>query len=405
MKLAKFLKSAFVFGVVTACACGLAACVGGSGSSGVAATVNGTDISEDEITQTIETMRAQYGLEEEDAWGQYLVAIGSTPQSIREQLIDSKVDQILAKDGAAELGITVDSAEVDSNIESMKANFEDDEAWQKALKQADFTEESYRENIEQNLLTQAIQKHFNDEAKASKDDILDTAKQYASYYDGAKKSSHILVRVEDVNDKKAMKQAREKVQGIIDRINNGETSFEDAAKENSDDTASAEDGGNVGWDKLSSFVTEYTDALDKLGKDEMSGPVDTQYGVHVIKCTDVFTAPEEVKSVKDFPKEFRESIKSAAKSTKASEDYDAWVDSLKESANIVINDMPEKVSYNIDLTKYQEESDESADDESSDEGDGEEIEVVEDDGAEIEVEGEDAASDDAASSDAEKSGE
>ena len=391
MKLAKLGKTMLVFGMAAACAFALAACGSTDAKSSVAATVNGTEIPESEITENIEKIRAQYGLEEEDAWGQYLSAVGQTPQSLREQMIDSKVDQILVKNAAGDIGVTVDSAEVDSNIESMKANFDDDEAWQKALKQAGFDEESYRANIEESLLSQAIQKHFSDEAKAEDSDILKAAEQYAPSYDGAKKSSHILIKVDDVKDKAAMKKARNKAQEIIDRINNGEIDFADAAKENSDDPGSAQDGGNVGWNKLTSFVTEYTDALEKLKVDEMSGPVDSQYGVHIIKCTDVFNAPKKVKSLKDFPKEFRETIKSAAKSTKANEAYEAWVDGLKEGADIKINDMPEDVPYNIDMSKYAQ-SDESADAE-GDTAEGDDIEVVE------EGEGDAAASDGVSSAD------
>lgn len=385
MKLGKFLKAMIALGVVATCVCGLAACSGNGSKSGVAATVNGTDIAEDEITQQIENIRASYGLEGEDDWGEYLAAVGMTPQSLREQIIDTKVDQLLLQNGAAELGVTVEDSEIDKYVEQMKGNFDDDAAWQDALSKANFTEESYRANIKETLLSQAVQKHFSDEAKVSDEKVAETAQSYATYYDGAKKSSHILIGVDDKDDKKAMKKAREKAQEIVDKINAGEISFEDAVKEYSTDTASAEDGGNVGWDKLTSFVTEYTDALEKLGKDEMSGPVESQFGVHIIKVTDVFNAPKKVKSAKDFPEEFRETIESATKSTQASEDQQAWIDGLKESATIVINDMPEKAPYNVDMSKYQKsESSESAD-----------AEGAEDEGSEA-AEGEAAASSEAA---------
>ena len=77
--------------------------------------------------------------------------------------------------------------------------------------------------------------------------------------------------------------------------------------------------------------------------------------MHIITVTDVFNAPDEVKSLKDLPKDFRSTIKDYAKSIKANSDYTAWLDGLRESADIQINDMPANVPYNIDLTKYQEE--------------------------------------------------
>lgn len=49
----------------------------------------------------------------------------------------------------------------------------------------------------------------------------------------------------------------------------------------------------MGWDKTSSFVQEYTDALSGLEKDQVSGLVTSSYGIHIIKCTDVYNAPKE----------------------------------------------------------------------------------------------------------------
>ena len=63
---------------------------------------------------------------------------------------------------------------------------------------------------------------------------------YATAYDGAKRSSHILFNTGD----------EATAQDVLDRINSGELDFAEAAKEYSQDTGSAENGGDVGWDKL-----------------------------------------------------------------------------------------------------------------------------------------------------------
>ena len=368
MKMSNFLKAMLAVGIVAACFSGLTACSNNGGSSSsdsaAAATVNGVTIPESKVTETVENVRAQSSLEDEDSWGEFLVSNSMTPQSVREQIINSLVDQELIKEGAEQLGITVESTEVDTYVEQMKANFDDDAAWQEALTQAGFTEEEYRESIKTSLTQQAINDHFENEAKVTKADILEAAKTYAPYYDGAKRSSHILIGVDDTTDNKAMKEAREKAQGIIDQIKNGDISFEDAAKEYSTDTGSAAKGGDVGWDVLNSFVTEYTDALAGLEKGEISDPVESQYGIHIITVTDTFSAPKEVKKLKVLPKEFRSTIKDYAKSIKSNDDYTAWLDDLREKADIQINEMPADAPYNIDLTKYQEAA---AAEESSDE--------------------------------------
>jgi len=350
MDKSRFFKFVVTMVVVAACAFGLAACQGKSSGGGTAATVNGTAISEDEVTNTIQTVRAQSGLETEDAWGQFLASNDMTPESVRKQILDSLIDQELVKQGAAELNVKVESSEVDTYVESMKANFDTDEAWNTALSEAGFTEESYRESIESSLLSQAVGTHFQDEATPSDADVLESAKTYATYYNGAKRSSHILFKVDNTSDEAAMNAAREKAQSVLDQINGG-MDFAEAAKQYSEDSSAA-NGGDVGWDATNSFVTAYQDALSGLSAGQVSDLVETEYGIHIIKCTEEYTAPAEVTSLDQLPEEFRETIRSMAASVKANNDYTAWLDGLREKADIVINDMPSNVPYNVDMSKY-----------------------------------------------------
>ena len=153
---------------------------------------------------------------------------------------------------------------------------------------------------------------------------------------------------------------------MLDKLNAGELDFAEAAKEYSKD-GSASDGGDVGWDKTSSFVEEYQTALDGLEKDQMSGLVTSTYGIHIIKCTDVFTAPEEVTSLDQIPSDWVDSIKSSLKSQKQNEAYQQWLEEYKESSDVVINPMPEGLPYAVDMSKYQT-SDDAAAEDGSDEG-------------------------------------
>ena len=415
MKYARLLKSLFAIGMAAACICALAACSGqGNASSAVAASGNGISIAEDEVTQIIQSNRTAYSMEDEDSWGQALVDADMTPESYREQVINSLVDEQLLKNGAESLGVTVDSSEIDSHVDSIKAQLgiENDEGWAEALQRAGFTEEEYRENINDQLVQQAVTKHFQDETELSDDDLLEEAQDYVSYYDGAKRSSHILIGVDDTSDEAAMKEAREKAQDLLDQINDG-ADFAELAKENSTDTGSAEKGGDVGWDVLSSFVTEYTDALADLDEGEVSGLVESQYGIHIIKVTEVFTAPKKLKKVSDLPEAFQETITNMAKQTKSSEAYDKWLEEQREAAAVTINPMPADVPYNVDLSKYKTEDEDASEGGASSEdseaatADGDEsTEVVEveeegegsENAEEVEVELEETSSDAAASS-------
>ena len=366
---AKFAKAIAAAGIAALCMGGIAACSGGDGTSGVAATVNGTEIAEADVTAQIENIRNQViqsmqqsdeTLSADDAWGQYLVAVGETPEQLREEVIDSLVERELVKAGAADKGVTVETSEIDGYVKQTSSQYESEEKWQKALEEAGFTEDEYREVIRTSLIDQALQDQFSESAKVDDATLLETAKSYVSYYDGAKRSSHILFKVDDTTDEAAMSAAREEAQAVLDQINSGELDFADAAKQYSDDT-SAENGGDVGWDRLNSFVTEYTTALDGLELDQVSDLVETEYGIHIIKCTEVFTAPEELTSMDQIPEAFRESIEEMAKSSSVSDSYQAWIDEMKEAAEIVINPIPAGASYNIDLTPYKQDEGTSAD--------------------------------------------
>lgn len=398
MKTSRFVKAALVACVVALCVCGLGACSNSSNastnSSDVAATVNGTEIPEQKVTDQIEQIREQSGLTEDDQWGQFLVENDMTPSSVREQIIDTLTEQEVIMQGAAELGVTVEDSEVDEYVDNMKGNYDDDEAWAKALEQAGFTEDSYRETIKESLYEQKVGDYFEDQqGEVSDEDIVTQAQTYASYYDGAKRSSHILFGVDDTSDEAAMEEAQKQAEEVLARINSGELDFADAAREYSTDESSKENGGDVGWDQLNSFVEEYTDALENLELNQVSEPVTSEYGVHIIKVTEVYNAPEdtsEITSIDQLPEAFRSTIEEMAKSVDANSAYTDWLDEQKEKADIVVNDMPSGLPYDIDLTPYQEESDdESTDEESTDEEAEATDEEAADEDATIEVSEED----------------
>ena len=76
-------------GLSAACVMGVAGCSSNnqnSGSGAVAATINGTEIYEDTVTDYIQSVREQQGLTDEDSWGNYLAQMGTDPAGVREQI-------------------------------------------------------------------------------------------------------------------------------------------------------------------------------------------------------------------------------------------------------------------------------------------------------------------------------
>lgn len=96
-----------------------------------------------------------------------------------------------------------------------------------------------------------------------------------------RRASHILLQAGDELDE-ALAQAQE----LKNRIDNGE-SFEDLAAEFSIDGGSAQFGGDVGYTTGETFAEEFEAALSQLELNEVSDPVMTQFGVHLIKLTEI----------------------------------------------------------------------------------------------------------------------
>ncbi len=356
MKASSIAKAVCAVSLSALCVVGITACSGNSSKStgGVAATVNGAEIQEDEVTSSVESIRTQMSLTDEDTWGQWLVKNNYTPEKVREEVIDSLVTKQLIIQGAEEKSVTVSDDEVQSYVDQMKSNYASDDKWQEALKSVNMTEDEYKSNIKTSLLQQGLMKTFEGDDPTD-EDVLSYAKTYLSSYDGAKRSSHILFDSDD----------EATAQSVLDQINAGTLDFAEAAKTYSKDS-SAQNGGDVGWDKLNSFVSEYTAGLADLSKGQVSGLVTSSYGIHIIKCTDEFTAPSELTSLDQLPTEFVDQFRSSLKSQNQSKAYQQWLTDAKSNAEIDIKDMPSGLPYDLDLSKYQ--SDDSSSDTSSTDG-------------------------------------
>lgn len=346
-------RTLFAAGLVAACALGLAGCSDGGVkyTGGTAATVNGAEIDEDDITRTVEGVRASLGATDADSWGTWMSENGYTPESVREEVLNGLIEQEVLRQGAEELGVTVEQSEIDSYYNQIASQFGSEEKWQAALESAGYeSEDEYRDIIELSLLSEGVQDALVADKEPATEDLLSAAEANLDFYDGAKRSSHILF---DAGDEAT-------AQEVLDKINSGELDFAAAAEQYSKDSGSAVKGGDVGWDALTTFVDEYQTGLDGLALGEVSGLVTSDYGIHIIKCTDVFTAPAVLTSMDQLPEDFAEAVRSTALANMQSEAYETWMNEQREAAEIVINDMPTDVPYYVDMANYASEE-ESAD--------------------------------------------
>jgi peptidyl-prolyl cis-trans isomerase C len=99
------------------------------------------------------------------------------------------------------------------------------------------------------------------------------------------RARHILFRVNDPNDNAASKAAEDKVKSTIERIKKGED-FATLAKALTEDPSGKQDGGDLGYFTRDQMVPEFSEVAFSLDKGQLSGPVKTPFGWHVLKVED-----------------------------------------------------------------------------------------------------------------------
>ncbi len=109
---------------------------------------------------------------------------------------------------------------------------------------------------------------------------------------------HILIRAKP-GDEKASEAAKTKIEAIIVKLKSGED-FVKLAKEDTEDPSGKANGGDLGYFTKDQMVPEFSKVAFELKKGDISGPVKTQFGWHVIKVEDKrLKPPPKFEDVKD----------------------------------------------------------------------------------------------------------
>ena len=319
-------------------------------TGGVAATINGTNLTEDTVTKQIMSMRTSYGYTKDKDWAQYLVDNDLTPKKYRKQLIDSYTQQILLQQAQKENGVTVSDKEVEKAWKDACKSAGGAKTFKETLKTYGYTEDTYKDSLKESLAQQKLKDAVAPTSKPKDSEIVDYINENLSNYNDARRSSNILIKVDSDASDEDKAAAKAKAQECLDKINSGELSFEDAVEQYSDDTGSKEKKkGDVGWDKLTTFVDSYQAALEGLNKGDVSDVVESTYGYHVIKCTDYFHVDGQVDDIKQVPKDIKKYVSNVVKTQAESTAYSEWLEQYKKDADITVNPMPKDVPYNVSL--------------------------------------------------------
>ena len=141
--------------------------------------------------------------------------------------------------------------------------------------------------------------------------------------------SHILLRP---GAQLSQQEAQARLAEFRQRILGGQATFEALAREHSQD-GSAAGGGNLGWSSPGLFVPEFEQAMARLQPGEMSQPVVSRFGVHLIRVDERRTVPLS-------EREQRERIRQLVREEKMDEALALWARDVRARAYVEIREEP-----------------------------------------------------------------
>jgi parvulin-like peptidyl-prolyl isomerase len=248
----------------------------------VVARVNGQEIKKDDLLKEVKGVQARMAQ-------QGAPAEATAPPGLYHQVLDGMIARTLLESDAKAQGIAVTDDEVKKQLEQIKGQFPNPEAYTKALATEGLTEAQLQENFKRQM---AVQKYIKtkvvDESK-----VTDAATK--TFYDQNKDKMkqperlhlrHILVKLDKDAPAADKQKAEAKANDLLARLKKGED-FGKLAMENSDDPGSKPKGGDLDWVAKGDTVEPFEKAAFALKtKNEISPVVESPFGFHIIQLLD-----------------------------------------------------------------------------------------------------------------------
>ena len=271
---------------------------------------------------------------------------------LKDRIVNELIVKSLLNEEVEKRGIKVSNADVDEAIKTIIDKVGSKEQLNTILKENGISNSQFRDDLKEEVKMKKLAKELGNssvsdaEAKKFYNDNIDKFK-----YPDKVRASHILVSVNPVEiteivksdsknknlDDAAIKaKVNEEIKAREDKINKllaeakkDPTQFAKLAKENSDDTATAVKGGDLGFFAAKEMVPEFSKAAFAMKPNTISDkPVKTQFGYHIIMVTDRAAAGQTpYEKVKN-------DIKGYIEKQKQIEMIDNLTESLKKNAKI-----------------------------------------------------------------------
>ena len=237
----------------------------------VLATVNGKKITQADLANRLETFRNT------DA---------ETLNTIKQEILDQLITDILLEEFIDRQGLVVAPEEIEREVDQVRSNItgnqkDSGQSLEKVLAAIGSNMGEFKRSIKHSL---ALGKYFNNKI----DD-----RTLEKYFDGNKslfngesvKVSHILIDTRDMKTQEELSHALEQIKSIKREIDIG-AAFDEMAKKYSN-CPSAQNGGDLGFiQRKGNLAKSFLDTAFSLRIGQVSEPVQTEYGYHLIKVTE-----------------------------------------------------------------------------------------------------------------------
>ena len=271
----------------------------------------------------------------------------TSAQQIDERtILQQMIEQKIFEQEAEKLGITVSEQELDASMEQARRKYNlNEEQMAEVLKKQNLTPESFREQYRMQALgNKLLSSQLKNKIVITDDEIID---YYQQNYGGLGSTpkpvsanseqvriSHILISADSAN-------AEQKANEVASMAKSGKN-FSELAKEYSDDSLTANKGGDLGSFKKGDLIEPLEQAVERTPEGKVSDPVLSPAGYHIIKVDKRISEAGGGNSKSTDTEEvyiddnIREEIQQTLYKQKAQEQLKGWLDNLKETAHVEI---------------------------------------------------------------------
>lgn len=252
-----------------------------------------------------------------------------TLEKMHKEALNTAIDQAYKVNYAFDNKITIDKKTIDDRVDKLKKKYKTEKEFTTALGQESL--QDLRAAIERTLLAQKAEEI----AILKKINVTDSVVR--AYYDTNKKiynrpkqfkASHILVKVNPSSNESERATLEKKAKDLAAKAKNGED-FYNLAYYNSDDRSKYV-GGDLGYFHEGQTVTEFEDAIKTMKVGEISGPIKSMYGWHIIKLVELNEA-----KLLDFD-ETKVKIREQLEKAERDKLFNRWMSDLKSKYPVKI---------------------------------------------------------------------